>query len=244
MNGILIVLLLVAIAACGYVYSSSSVATGASGGVTILANSASAIQPPVVVPALSGAVVVPSNTLPTVPYTAAAVVPPVLPKLVKYIVLKKVMADEPVEGNRSFQVAEVKVFTNAGQLDSSAFSDASYLTGLGKQAAGQGDYPARNIIDGDLNTFTETGGTETNGPVDVHGLILTLKDPVKITRIEVCNRASYMPERLRGTIVTLASDLNTDPIWKSEPLTSATSVQVLNPQYSEGFSSIRRMFGM
>lgn len=236
MVGALIIFLLVVVAVYGYVRMNPPVATGVSGGATLPINSSSVVQPNVAVSTPNGTAVVPSNTLATVPYAATAVVPPVLPKLVKYIKLSKSMVDETVADYRTLQVAEVKAFTDAGQIDSSLYSDVSYADGLGKQVAGQAGYPARNIIDNNLNTFTETGGTETAGPMPIHSLTLTLKDPVKIVRVEVYNRTSYMPERLGGTIVTLlAADGST--IWTSGKLTAATTVQILNPQYSSGFMS-------
>ena len=49
------------------------------------------------------------------------------------------------------------------------------------RASGQLDYPAMNIADGNLTTFASTGGTETGGPVPIHTITMTIKNPIKIS---------------------------------------------------------------
>lgn len=239
MSGALIVFALVAVALLGYVYMNRGVTTGASGGVTVPANSANTPLPPVVVSTPTGTAVVPAASQPTVPYTAAVVAPPpaVVPMLVKFIKLQKDMTAETVPDYRTLQVAEVKAYdANGVELSRSAYSDVSYATGLGKQAAGQANYPASYIVDGDLNTFTETIGTETGASMPIHSLTLTLANPTNLSKIAIYNRTSYMPQRLNGTTVSLISDTGA-VLWTSAPLSASTDVQILNPQYSSGFLS-------
>lgn len=199
------------------IWRSSSVATGPSGGVTTPEN------PVINSPNLESA--------PTIPYTASTVVTPPTPALTKYIILSKDMTSESSPDYRTLQVAEIKVYTKDGMLDKSAFSDVSYGNGLSGSAPGQADYPAGNIVDGNQNTFTIS-----NGAASTHTLTLTLSSPKEITSIEVFNRSGFMPERLRGTIVSLRNDTG-KTMWISPVLTEQATVQVLNPAYTSGFLS-------
>jgi type II secretory pathway pseudopilin PulG len=101
---------------------------------------------------------------------------------------------------RTIQIGEVIVTdVNNHKLDASAYekvyfsetSDGSW-TKL---------FPPSHAVDGDLKTFAHTTGSNP-----VHQLTLVLKQPTRIKKIEVYNRAECCQYRLRGAIMLLKNE--------------------------------------
>jgi hypothetical protein len=116
-------------------------------------------------------------------------------------------------GWRSFQVAEVFAYTNERKLTADDYSDAtlSNMYGVG--------YEGPKAIDGNPATFVHTSTGEKSGV-----LTLTLKNEMKIIRVEVLNRQDCCQERLAGAKLVL-EDPRGNIIW-SGPLTGARDVQM------------------
>ena len=166
----------------------------------------------------------PNNPQPIIT-SAPPIAPTVLPSAqIKIIEIEKNTINKPDvpppgenDGWRTFQVGEVRVFTESGELSRADFESAIYVPSGGDYAT---MFSPFNAIDGDLNTFSHTSFN-----LPIHQLILTLKAPQKISRIEVHNRADCCQHRLDGSVLRIR-DLN-GTVVKQFAL-NANQIQVIN----------------
>lgn len=157
------------------------------------------------------------------PAIAATAVPPVPVPMVKYIVVSKDTTGQNVvpPASRTFQIGEIKAFRADGSLlVASDYSDAVYNGEVNTGVALT--YPAKNAIDGNVNTFTHTNG-ETSA-TSFHQMKLTLRDPAVISRVDVINRVDCCADRLAGAVIQLIAENGT--VLKSMTLSSSATQTV------------------
>jgi hypothetical protein len=163
----------------------------------------------------------PSSTAPSGPASGVAASTPVPSNnLVKVIRLTRMTANasKPANDNddwRTFAIGEVFAYdVNGILLKASDYASAKYVTAAYDVA----QFPASNAIDGNIHTFSTTGGTDAT-----HVMELTLAKPTQLKRVEVFNRQDFCPWRLEGTEIALIG-VGGNTIWTGK-LTSQTSAQ-------------------
>ena len=204
--GLLVVGALLAIYVVTQLMKPAEVAVGATGGVTDP-------NTPMGQPGTGGA-------YPVVPVVSATT-PPISVDKIKTIRITKVTpagkARPGGENNdwKTFQLGEVKVWANSVQLAKADFASAKYLT----KAYNASSYPASNAYDGNIRTFTHTGGLG-----DTHTMELVLASPKVITKVEVYNRQDCCQGRLAGASVMLIGESGT--VRATFPLTNQKTGQM------------------
>lgn len=97
---------------------------------------------------------------------------------------------------KTFQIGEVRAYNQNGELlNADKYSSAVYTSGDGGYST---PFPAMHAIDGNPRTFTHTSGLG-----DLHALVLTLKEPTIISKVEILNRHDCCQTRLEGALITL-----------------------------------------
>lgn len=154
------------------------------------------------------------------PVVVAAAVPVAAVPLVKYIIVTKDTTGKTVSppASRTFQIGEIKAYRADGSLlTANDYSSAEYNSAVNTGVALT--YPAKNAIDGNVNTFTHTNGETPE--FGFHQLKLTLSSPANIGRVEVINRMDCCADRLAGAVIQLVADNGV--ILKTMTLTDAAA---------------------
>ena len=127
---------------------------------------------------------------------------------VKYIVLNKVSVNEASAadaGANVIQIAELQAYEGDKLLTASDYELVEYKNSPKKEADTQGNYLAVDAVDGDINTYASTSGVGI-----LHTMIFTLKNPMKITKINVIGRKDCCRQRLPGIVMSLLNDKNVE----------------------------------
>lgn len=200
---IVLVVVLILVGFGLYYWMSAPAATGTSGGVTAGGHPQDASS---------------GSTGASAPVVVATAVPPVVVPLVNRIHVIKDTTGQNVTppASRTFQIGEIKAYRADGSLltaDDYVSAEYGMFSGGGVAVT----YPAKNAIDGNVNTFTHTNG-ETSS---IHELKLTLRNPTNIGRVEVINRVDCCADRLAGAVIQLIAENGV--VLKSLTLTDAAT---------------------
>lgn len=109
-------------------------------------------------------------------------------------------ANDNESGWRTFQIAEIKAYSDNKVLTPADFSSIVYGKEPGYDIV---NYPATNAYDNNINTFAHTGGLGNE-----HTLEFTLKTPQIISKVELSNRQDCCPERLSNSKLEFIDENN------------------------------------
>jgi len=126
-------------------------------------------------------------------------------KAVKTIIIHKDNLKLNFTGDaRSLNIGEVLVVDIEGTVLSVDDFESVVLMSEGKVVNAFASYPVRNVIDGKKNTFMHSPvGTNAPNALD---LIINLKNPTLLARIEIWNRPDCCRDRLAGSVVMLKNN--------------------------------------
>jgi hypothetical protein len=117
--------------------------------------------------------------------------------LVKKIVIARDTSTIPGASPTWLNIGEVLAYEGSRLLTSADFSEATLFPGIYER---QGTpYPASSALDGNEKTFAHSDGID----LSVTSLTLVLKNPTRLTQVNVLNRQDCCWDRLEGASLIL-----------------------------------------